>query len=272
MVCGMAPLYLPRPKPFFMRILPFSAAAGLVLLSSLFPGCQKEQGTFFADPDLTPYYIRQIAVVGGAGAPDTNDTLVYTFTYNRLGEPLTVRHPQVATGNPNAAFLYDNHGRLSAFVQPYDNGGYETYVKYFYNDRNEIASDSQYIFGSYIDSVPIANLEFGVTRHWYKYDDQGRIIQRIDSFYQGAIRFGSGASFTYDGKGDLINGATYDNRVSYRRTNVIWMFLSNDYSVHNAFQADSYNVFGLPLAFDGNDPIGRVVTDAGTIILTYSRL
>ncbi len=28
--------------------------------------------------------------------------MVYTFTYNRRGEPLTVKHPGVGTGNPNA--------------------------------------------------------------------------------------------------------------------------------------------------------------------------
>jgi len=143
-----------------MRILPFSVRAGLLLLPALFQACQKEKGSFFTNPDPTPYYIQQIAVISsGANTPDGIDTLVYSFTYNRRGDPLTVKHPGVATGNPNAAFLYDNYGRLSAYVRPYNGGGYESYVKYFYNDYNQIASDSEYIFGLYMDSVPIANLE-----------------------------------------------------------------------------------------------------------------
>lgn len=245
---------------------------GLLLLPTLFQACQKEKGTFFPNPDLTPFYIKQIAVISsGANTPDGSDTLIYTFTYNRRGEPLTVKHPGAGTGNPNAAFLYDNYGRLSAYVRPYDGGGYESYVKYFYNDRNQIASDSQYIFGPYVDSVPIATLEYGFRLHWYKYDDQGRIIQRIDSGYGGGARFGSVYSFVYDGDGDLVNGAVYDNKVNYRRTNAIWMFLSNDYSVHNAFQANSYNAYGLPLVFDGLNPIGDAVVDSGRILVTYGR-
>lgn len=255
-----------------MRILPFSVRVGLLLLPALFQACQKEQGSFSTNPDLTPYYIRQIAVAGYYfGDPDVSDTLVYTFTYNHRGDPLTVKSPGVATGNPNAAFLYDNYGRLSAYVQPYASGGYELYFKYFYNNRNQIASDSQYIFGAYVDSVPIANLEYGFRLHWYKYDDQGRIIQRIDSGYMGGARFGGVVGFAYDGNGDLINGAVYDNKVNYRRTNAIWMFLSNDYSVHNAFQADSYNAYGLPLVFNGNNPLGPVVTDGGPLVVTYGR-
>lgn len=41
-------------------------------------------------------------------------------------------------------------------VRPYENNNYETWNKYFYNDRNQIVLDSQYSFGTYIDSVPVA--------------------------------------------------------------------------------------------------------------------
>jgi hypothetical protein len=250
-----------------MCITPTRAAAALLSLS-LLTSCNKNE-FFPPSGDLTPYYIRQIAVVGGP-APAPGDTLVYTFTYDRLGKPLTVKHPIVATGSPNAVFQYDKYGRLSGFVRPYDNNLYETYNKYFYNGRNEIFKDSQYTFGPYIDSVPVGVVQYGGAVHWYKYDGSGRIIQRTDSFFGGEPA-GDVVNFTYDGNGDLVNGASYDNRVSYRRTNAIWMFLSNDYSVHNAFQSESYNAYGLPLAFQGYYPIGTVVANSGQMLVKYGR-
>lgn len=250
-----------------MHLFSVRAVAALASLSLLI-SCTKNEH-FPPNGDPTPYYIRQIAVVGGF-APSPGDTLIYTFTYDRLGRPLTVKHPVVSTGSPNAVFQYDKYGRLAGFVRPYANDNYETYNKYFYNQHNEIYKDSQYTFGPYVDSVPVGVVQYGGAVHWYKYDGLGRIIQRTDSFFPGEPA-GNVINFAYDGNGDLVNGSSYDNRVSYRRTNAIWMFLSNDYSVHNSFQAASYNAYGLPLDFQSYYPLGVVVANEGRMLVTYGR-
>ena len=232
-----------------MRIIIFSTRLSVLLLPTLFllTGCLKEK-LIAPSLDPTPYRIQEISVINSYA--DEPDTIVYTFTYNSFGEPLTIKNPQVTTGNPNVFFQYDKSGRLIWMVRPYANGHFESWNKYFYNDRNQIVIDSQYVFGYYMDSIPVAYLPNGSWVRYYQYDDLGRIIQVRDSIDQGGFgKSGDTNTLTYDQSGDLVNSAVYDDHVSYRRTNAIWMFLSRDYSVHNAFKANSYNAYGLPLVF-----------------------
>lgn len=242
------------------------AAGRLLAVGMLLQGCVKE-APYFHNPDLTPYYIRQITVNQVFGDPWVS--IDYNFTYNRLGLPVTVKNTRVATGNPNAYFKYDKFNRLIWFLRPYESGGYESWDVYFYNDRNQIVVDSQYIFGPYIDSVPVGIPKYGGMIRWFKYDAQGRISQRIDSTFRTTAPYGYVTNYSYDASGNLVNGATYDNKVSYLRTNVVWMFLSNNYSVNNGFRADSYNSFGLPLVFNGLYPIGTVVPASGQMVVKY---
>lgn len=248
-----------RPPIYTTRLCP-------LLLSSFFllAGCRKEK--IFLNPDGTPYKIQQITVVSSFAdvPPDT-----YYFTYNSFGEPLTVKHAEPGTGHPNAAFLYDQYHRFIGFVRPYDNGFYETYSKFFYNDCNQIAGDSNYVFGPYIDSIPGIMPQYGGSVTLYKYDDLGRIIQTSFAFFGQPPTI---ETYTYDQFGDqVLGGMVYDNRVSYLRTNAIWMFLDNNYSVHNPFKADSYNAYGLPTVFEGENPLGQIIVATGTFTITYAR-
>ena len=254
-----------------MRTPTYTTRLWLLLLSTFFllEGCRKEK--VFPNPDLTPYNIQQITVVSSYPdmPPDT-----YYFTYNGFGEPLTVKHADPGTGHPNAVFQYDKYGRLIVLVRPYENGYYESYSKYFYNDCDQIAGDSTYVFGTYIDSIPGITPQFGGTTTTFKYDGLGRIIQTSFAYFGQSLIPPPPIveTYTYDRFGDQeLGGLVYDNRVCYLRTNAVWMFLSTNYSVHNPFKADSYNAYGLPTVFESESPLGQIIDAPGKFTVTYAR-
>lgn len=202
----------------------------------------------------------------------SNDTVVFTFTYNPHGDPLIVKNTQVATGNPNMVFKYDKFGRMTELVRPYSDGSYETWNKYSYNDKNQIIRDTQYIFGTYTDSVPVAFPQNGIWVRQFAYDAMDRIIQETDSIFNpGAAPFGGTADFSYDAGGNLLNqGTAYDSHLSILRTNRIWMFLCKNYSLNNGFQASSYNNHGLPLQFEGSySDMQIIVPFSGQFVVQY---
>lgn len=222
------------------------------------------------DADCTACNIQQINVL-------TTDelgqfTVTYTFNYNIAGDPVTVKNTQVGTGNPNAVFKYDKNGRMKELIRPYENQNFETWLKYTYNTKGQIIRDTQYNFGTYIDSVPIPfpNITYGVSQ--FSYDMQDRVIGRVDSFFFGSIRAGTSTIFQYNSDGNLIGqGKVYDTKLSFLRTNKIWMFLSNNYSVNNDFQATAYNAHGLPLIFQGSyETIFPIVSLDGQFEVKYA--
>lgn len=236
--------------------------AGLMILAFitlLSPSCRKGID-FIKDPkngqvDCKACNIKQVTVFYTTEI--ASYTVVYTFTYNAAGDPLTVKNTAVGTGNPNAVFKYDRHGRMVEMIRPYegDANSYETWTKYTYNNRNQIIRDTQYVFGDYLDSVPSPNAEiYGYTVGLFKYDALERIIERTDSvFFPGLKSWANIYTFQYDANGNLIRpGAVYDSHLSILRTNKIWMFVGSDYSVNNAFQASVYNNHSLPVNFQGN--------------------
>lgn len=79
-----------------------------------------------------------------------------------------------------------------------------------------------------------------------EYDRYGRIIHQFDP--TGTYTF-LDQTYSYDAAGNLINGATYDRKLNFRRTNWVWMFIDRDFSVNNPFKAYSYNNGGLPIHF-----------------------
>src|SRR5690606_17662385 len=57
--------------------------------------------------------------------------------------------------------------------------------------------------------------------------------------------------YQYDSRGNLVSPmvATYDNKVSYLRTDPAWMFIHRNYSLNNPKNVTRYNSGGLPLGF-----------------------
>ncbi|HTR32182.1 MAG TPA: hypothetical protein VMH27_23075 [Puia sp.] len=184
------------------------------------------------------------------------DTVFYRFAYNSFGDPVTIRNTRVATGNPNSVFLYDKHERLTAYIRPYENEAFETWTKYVYNARDQVIRDTEWLFGEYVDSVPTPLPYTGVFVRHYTYDALDRVATRTDTIYGPGSQVYSYPPilFQYDRNGDLIApGLNYDSHLSWLRTNKIWMFIYDDYSVNNNFQASAYNAHGLPLIFPAPD-------------------
>jgi hypothetical protein len=177
-----------------------------------------------------------------------------TFTYNANNDPtsLTFEH----RGGYYWKFNYDKHKRLSETYlyegAEYFEGSYREYRKYKYNNKGQIISDTTYEYGEF-DSIPTPqNNYYWVTT--YTYDPKGRVIKTVEKHVKQTPEepdFAITYEFSYNEDGNLVRpGYTYDNKLSFLRTNKIWMFLSRDYSVNNPIPASSYNSFGLPLVFN----------------------
>jgi YD repeat-containing protein len=267
----------------FMRKISTPVTTAMVsAIALLSASCQKDVETDkavavdsykgYEQKNYKPCEISQITVhvTDGQGPA----SVVYTFNYNAAGDPVTVRNTAVGTGNPNAVFKYNQQGKLKEMIRPYDNGTFETWTKYIYNNGGQIVRDTQYTFGSYVDSIPSAQPEmdgYWVSR--FTYDQQGRVMTRIDSvFGPGTSVSGTTYNFQYDAHGNLVvQGVAYDSRQSLLRTNKIWMFVCNNFSQSNAFQASAYNKSDLPLSFPGTyGTMGPIVPLDGTFDIVYA--
>ena len=215
----------------------------------LFAGCKKTKVDKFNPTDCSQCLIQEIVVE----RPD-QDSLHYIFTYNTNGDPVTVKNDGVTTGNPNLFFVYDQNHRLTQMVHPYENGFYESWDKYGYNSTGQIVRDTMYQNGLFTDSIAQPAVAF-TAYFTYSYDAQGRISKRTDStFYYNVYSNTDSATFSYDATGNQIRlGVTYDNKNSILRTNKVWMFICNDFSVNNPFTATAYNSYKLPFDFPAVD-------------------
>jgi hypothetical protein len=176
------------------------------------------------------------------------DTVIATFTYTPWGDPASVTPTHISTGNPQYLFRYDSKHRLTDNIGAYDNGYYQEWFHYVYDSHDRIIRDTAYAFGLLNDRT---NTEFGPAVTTYDYDSKGRVIHTtmVELWlpYPPREHF-----YSYDTNGNLVvPGAVYDNKINFRRTNKIWMFLSKNYSVNNAKPVTGYNDKGLPLKVVG---------------------
>jgi hypothetical protein len=182
------------------------------------------------------------------------------FNYNHKGQPTSVVYDHVSTARPNLVFKYNHKGWLTDYIMPYENNNYELWFTYKHDSHGRIVSDTQYVFGTYIDSVPSPN---SVLKNpgFYEYDPWGRIskITRIhpvntvivDEYeYNGDGNLSTIRQFTNGAPSGIQTFTTYDDKVSIFRTNKIWMFVSANYSKNNMIAADTYNTQGLPTHFN----------------------
>jgi hypothetical protein len=188
------------------------------------------------------------------------DSITAVYNYNKHGQPTTIVYDYISTGRPNIVFRYDHKGRMTDFIAPYDNENYEVWYKYKYDNSGRIVSDTQFVFGSYIDSVPSPDFSYQQRPGFYEYDVWGRITKETRHYPENIVEEWE---YVYNGDGNLsainevVNGhrggtrtfTTYDNKVSILRTNPIWMFLERNYSKNNMIAADQYNSKGLPTKF-----------------------
>ncbi len=172
------------------------------------------------------------------------------FTYNTHGDPVSITVSNPGTGNPNVIFLYDHYNRITDYIEPYskldpanlpNEIAFEFWIRYTYADQNPSSLpvvDTSRTFGYY------KNGQFSVFTptniEHYTYDSKGRISQISTSNLT--------VTYNYNANGNLVlPNVMYDDKINFRRTNKLWMFLDRDYSMNNMFIATSYNDKGLPL-------------------------
>lgn len=185
------------------------------------------------------------------------------FHYNSKGNPTSVVYDYVSTARPNLLFRYDHKGRLKEFIAPYNNDNYELWFKYEHDHKGRIISDTQNVFGTFIDSTP-APSGYLQAPGFYEYDMYDR-ISKITRHYPMNTVIEDNYEYNSDGNLERIRSFTngspsgiqtfnsYDDKVNIFRTNKIWMFVGRNYSKNNQIAATSYNSKGLPTQF--NSPV-----------------
>lgn len=208
----------------------------------LFTSCKKEIdyiGQHY--DDASPYNISKITWVQPWGTPDT-----LTFIYDKWGNPTSAMRPLPSTGEPTFEFRYDQKHRLTDYIGMYrpDAHAAEFWHRYIYNTQGLIVTDSVYIFTTVIDGRMIPDEHTSSLASQLTYDGYGRVIKESPVYgqYDSVV-------YTYDATGNLTGRGPYDDKVNFRRTSKVWMFIDRDYSINNAFIAGSYNKAWLPLHF-----------------------
>jgi hypothetical protein len=234
-----------------MKKVSMLLVTGMVILSA----CQKND--VYLDSDNTKgkagdknirptETIKQCSIVQIIYAVPGGNNDILQFTYNSSGDPVTItRSRGASTGYPNYVFKYDQKKRLTDFIGVYDgNVNAEFWHKYFYDNHDNIVSDSTYIFPHVANGYPENAFDRRLTS--YTYDGNDRIIKEsTSSEHNSPVEH----TYTYDANSNKT-GSTYDGYININRTNKIWMFLNKDYSVNNPFNADAYNTSGLPSSFN----------------------
>lgn len=216
--------------------------AGMLLLAG---GCKKIAEEILKDPCADIKFCNiQSYTFSGVGTSYPANTA--TFTYDALGNPLTVTNTEVSTGYPNQVFRYDGAHRLTEFYRPYNNGQFETWHKYVYDGSGRIAFDTTFVFGTVTPAGPSGSWQTRLTT--YTYDAGCRII-KTSAIDLGIPGGGTPAvtNYSYDINGNLVRpGVVYDSKVNIHRTNKVFMFVDRDYSMNNPFTATAYSGYSLP--------------------------
>jgi hypothetical protein len=178
-----------------------------------------------------------------------------TINYNSFGDPISVIQTQSGTGHPDGHFRYDNKRRLKDYIGMYGNGGgFEFWHKYFYDNKGRVVRDTTYTLGNIVNDAPADYYGQSVTT--YEYDQYGR-ISYTRHVWLDTPEFPFETIYTYDAKGNLVKpGLTYDDKISINRTHRVWMFITRNYSLNNAW-ATAWNDDKLPTAMTLNSEGGN---------------
>lgn len=243
----------------FARMLKLLSVLTVILSLS---SCKKFVDEYLNQPDLDMRFcnIEQIEITGST--PD-----MWEFTYDPLGNPLSIVKDNVGTGNPNFYFTYDTEVRLSQAIAAYSNGSYESWKRFGYNNKDQIIKDTTWIFGALGDDPDPDS--YYIYENTYKYDAMGRII-KVTTKGLNANSSDDVTNYTYNAQGNLNNGAMYDAKTNISRTNRVWMFLNRDYSKNNPVAAVNYNIAKLPLNYNTNTPYNFLGVAINESSITYS--
>jgi hypothetical protein len=200
-----------------------------------------------------------------------------TFFYDRLGRPDSSTRTYVNTGSPRYLFRYDRRGNLQDFIGAYNNGAAEFWTRFTYSEDNRTVWDTTYsLVDQYKIWPPVGVSALMIPGPVRTYDAEGRLIQTFSPYippivFDDSVYTGQYENITYDARGDAQVGGipiSYDDKINYHRTNKVWMFLDDQYSVNNPFLIDAYNTYELPVKFNFNineySSLNRILFD-----LTY---
>lgn len=226
------------------------------------PSCQKINDYIHDHPDAHDSLCRvtSISIKGFYGNSDA-----YIVYYNAKGDPdsLIDNNPVGEIGNSRYFFRYDNLDRLSDFMWAETiSSGMPWFAivwhKYIHVRPDYIVDTTMtYVGDVRLPAPPAANAAY-YTITAFTLDIFGRIVKKwsIQEANEPPHAPVLTSTFAYDFRGNQVRsdpGLTYDDKVNVYRTNRVWQFLYNDYSLNNVLKADgslapSYNEFGLPLS------------------------
>jgi len=211
--------------------------------------------------------ITRIVVIGAADVPDTMDV-----TYNAKGNPIKMAKSNWVYQfvNYDKHFRYDRFDRLTEYITTFaGTTSVSLWHKYGYPRYNFITDTTMTIGADLNQPTPIATDAYYYYIVGYTIDGLGRIVK-----HWAMPRAGSGDSaslitdIVYDANGNLpLYNANLkrDDKVNVFRTNKIWQFIFDDYSLNNAVPkgpsapAVTYNNFGLPTSYPNLEPYNRLL-------------
>ena len=175
-----------------------------------------------------------------------DEDVIATVEYNEVNNPISL------TYNKEKAYLlypcymfYDSKNRLIEYKVMYDANSVIEDHRYGYSGDRIIADTNTITFTGY--SVVLSTFE---------YDSKGRIVVVTQKLIDGEGDPDSRGTinYKYDSNDNLVLGDeyTYDNKVNFRRTNKVWMFIMRNYSQNNLQGATDYNEHGLPVRFENS--------------------
>lgn len=201
-----------------------------------------------------------------------NDDSVW-IVYDKRGNPINIINNDKGTGSPDLYFHYDKRGRLIELIGLIgeDHQIHDRWIRYQYNSKNQIVSDSIWWGGIYNGQYPDPNSTTqGVS--YYEYDDLGRLSKWTVQIFYGEDTDENPPvvyEYNYDTDGNLILfGQDYDNKTNVNLIHPIWKFLSKDYSLNNRIGATAYNSYELPTEF-GESQAYFVIFALGNSRITY---
>lgn len=187
---------------------------------------------------------------------------VVNVDYNKKGNPIKMLVNNNYYQNTTQTFRYDNQDRLQDYMITYGNNtGVLIWHRYHYQSEKIIIDSIINYAGELSDSQPPPfDPQYSRINKIYL-DDLGRII-KIKNIYPYPM---TKWTYTYNASGNKV-GNMYDNGINVYKTNKVWQFVYNDFSVNNPIYSNigvsthllkisDYNFFGLPRKFVaiGND-------------------
>ncbi|SEW55560.1 hypothetical protein [Chitinophaga arvensicola] len=226
--------------------------ASLIIAVSSFTGCLTPAGHVII-PDPKYYQIEQL-ISRSYFNFDTGKV-----TYNKKGDPVSILYPNARTGFPNFLFRYNKLGQITDIIGAYQNGYFETWQHFVYDQYHVLRTDSVYDFGLIGDNgpLPIVNRPLHIIRTTaYTFDARSRVTKTVrNDFYSPLYTTlyyynAAGNAYkisSYSGEDSPFDDfPVYDNKVNPHNLHPVWQLMDLDYSCNNPFVADNYNAYGLP--------------------------